>query len=119
MANPIIVTNDNFESEVIETETPVLVDFYADWCGPCKMMAPIVDELVDEFEGRVKIAKMNVDINQQTSARYSVRSIPTMIIFQGGKPIAQAVGARPKAVLKQGLEEIIAGSPTPTRMKAY
>ena len=90
MAQPIVVTDGNFESEVIEAETPVLVDFYADWCGPCKMMAPIVDELAGEFEGRAKIAKLDVDSNQKTSAKYGVRSIPTMIVLQGGKPVAQA-----------------------------
>ena len=119
MAHPTIVDDDNFQSEVLEAKIPVLVDFYADWCPPCKMMAPVVDELADEFEGRAKIAKLNVDFGPKSAAAYGIRSIPTMIVFAGGKPTAQAVGARPKASLRQGLEDIIAESPAPTKMKTY
>ena len=109
MAHSTIVNDDTFESEVLRSETPVLVDFYADWCGPCKVMAPIVEELVGEFAGRVKIAKLDVDASPRTSLTYGIRSIPTTMIFDGGKPVAQMVGALPKASLKRGLEEAIAG----------
>ena len=107
MAHPTTVTDDNFEAEVLNSKVPVLVDFYADWCGPCKIMAPIVEELADEFDGRAKIAKLDVDANPRASATYGVRSIPTLVIFDGGRPVAQAVGALPKASLKQGLEQVV------------
>ena len=107
MANPIVVTDDNFESEVLKAETPVLVDFYADWCGPYKMMAPVIKELADEFKGRAKVAKLDVDTNPKVAATYGIRSIPTLLIFEGGSPVAQAVGALPKASLKQSLEDAI------------
>ena len=108
MANPIIVTDENFESEVLRAETPVLVDFYADWCGPCKIMAPVIKELADEFEGRAKVAKLDVDANPETAGKYRVRSIPTLLLFDGGRPVAQGVGALPKPTLKQTLEDAIA-----------
>ena len=107
MAHPTTVTDDTFQSEVLEADTPVLVDFYADWCGPCKVMAPIVEELAEEFEGRAKIVKLDVDASPRTSVAYGIRSIPTVVIFVGGKPVAQAAGAQPKASLKQGLEDVI------------
>lgn len=110
MAHSTIVNDDNFESEVLQADTPVLVDFYADWCGPCKVMAPIVEELVGEFAGRAKIAKLDVDASPRTSMTYGIRSIPTTMIFDGGEPVAQMVGALPKASLKRGLEEAIAGA---------
>ena len=92
MAIPMIVTNDNFESEVLKSETPVLVDFYADWCGPCKIMAPVIKELASEFEGRAKVAKLDVDADPEVAATYGIRSIPTLVVFEGGSPVAQAVG---------------------------
>ena len=107
MAYPTTLTDDNFETEVLNSETPVLVDFYADWCGPCKTMAPVVEELAEEFDGRVKVGKLDVDANPETSATYGVRSIPTFIIFDGGRRVAQGVGALPKAALKRGLEDSI------------
>ena len=107
MANPIIVTDENFETEVLKAETPVLVDFYADWCGPCKIMAPVIKELADEFEGRAKVAKLDVDANPRVASTYEIRSIPTLVVFEGGSPVAQAVGALPKASLKQTLEDAI------------
>ena len=107
MANPIIATDDNFESEVLNAETPVLVDFYADWCGPCKIMAPIIEEVASEFEGRAKVAKLDVDANPKVAATYGIRSIPTMVVFEGGRPVTQGVGALPKATLEQALEDAI------------
>ena len=107
MAKPAIVTDMTFENEVLQSNTPVLVDFWAVWCGPCKMIAPSVDELSTEYDGKVKFAKLNVDFNPRTSAKYGVRSIPTLLIFKGGSPVGQVVGAVPKQVLKQRLEAAI------------
>lgn len=107
MADPIDISDATFQSEVIESDVPVLVDFWADWCGPCKMVAPVVKDLAGEFDGKVKIAKMDVDTNPQTPMQYGVRSIPTLLIFKGGAPVDQVVGAVPKSVLKGRLEAAI------------
>ncbi len=108
MVKPIIATDENFEIEVLKADTPVLVDFYADWCGPCRIMAPVIEEVAGELEGRARVAKLDVDTNPQTAAKYGIRSIPTLLIFDGGKPVAQAVGALPKPALTQALENLIA-----------
>ncbi len=108
MAHPIEVTDDTFDEEVVKSESPVLVDFWADWCAPCKMIAPLVEELADEFDGRVKFAKLDVDSNPQTATTYGIRGIPTLLIFNGGQPVDQVVGAVPKSVLKKRLEEAMA-----------
>ncbi len=98
----MIFDGNNFDKEVIQSELPVLVDFYADWCGPCKMMAPVVDELATEYEGKVKIGKINVDNAQEIAAQYRVMTIPTFIYFKDGKPVNTIVGV----VNKQKLEEL-------------
>ena len=108
MAHPQEVTDDTFQTEVIDSEVPVLVDFWAEWCAPCKMIAPIVDALADEYDGKVKFAKMDVDTNPRTPMSYGIRSIPTLLIFSGGSPVDQVVGAVPKAALKGRLEKAIA-----------
>jgi thioredoxin 1 len=108
MAHPIDITDDTFEEEVIKSEVPVLVDFWADWCAPCKMIAPIVEQLAGEFDGKVKFTKLDVDSNPKVATTYGIRGIPTLLIFSGGSPVDQVVGAVPKAVLKGRLEKAVA-----------
>lgn len=88
-----IFTDNDFNEEVLKSEIPVLVDFYADWCGPCKMMAPVIDSLAVKYEGRVKVGKLNVDDSPNSAAKYRVMSIPTIILFQNGEPVETVVGA--------------------------
>jgi thioredoxin 1 len=97
-------TDSNFQKEALESDIPVMVDFYADWCGPCKMMAPIVAELAEEYDGKFKIGKLNVDQEAGTAEKYRVMSIPTMIIFKNGAAVDTVVGAVPKKVLQEKLE---------------
>ncbi|BCU06280.1 MULTISPECIES: thioredoxin TrxA [Chromatiaceae] len=93
------VTDDSFEEEVLKSPDPVLVDYWADWCGPCKMIAPVLDEIADEYAGRVKIAKLNIDENPNTPPRYGIRGIPTLMLFRGGEVEATKVGAVSKSQL--------------------
>ena len=104
MANTIAVTDSTFDQIVLKGENPVLVDFWATWCKPCQMVAPILEELTQEYSGKLTIAKLDVDQNQQTAQRYRVMSIPTMIIFKQGKPVANIVGFKPKDQLKKQLD---------------
>ncbi len=101
------ITDDNFDEEVIKSDKPVLIDFWATWCGPCKMIAPIVEELVDEYEGKAKIGKLDVDNNQQTAIKFGVRSIPTILIFKDGKLKDTIIGAVPKGQIVQRLNSAI------------
>ena len=106
MANDKVlhVTDSNFESEVLKSDKPVLIDFWAPWCGPCKAIAPSIDELANEYDGKVKFVKINVDDNPQTPSQYHVRGIPTLMLFKDGKPVATQVGAVSKAQLEAFIE---------------
>ncbi len=104
MSHPLEVTDVNFKDEVLNSDKPVLVDFWAEWCGPCKMIAPTVAELAKEYDGRFKIAKLDVDANYQTAGAFGIRSIPTLLIFKNGKVVDQIVGAVPKQRLKEKLD---------------
>ncbi|MHB1687474.1 MAG: thioredoxin [Ignavibacteriaceae bacterium] len=104
---PITITDDNFDTEVIKSDKPVLIDFWAVWCGPCRMIAPIVEELAVEYSGKLKIGKLDVDNNQQTSIKYGVRSIPTLLIFKGGQLKDTIIGAVPKAQIVQKLKAVL------------
>ena len=104
---PITFTDNNFEEEVIKSDKPVLIDFWAVWCGPCKIIAPVVEELAAEYEGKIKVGKLDVDENQQASIKYGVRSIPTLLIFKDGKVKDTIIGAVPKSQIVQKLNSAL------------
>jgi thioredoxin 1 len=101
------VSDDAFEREVLKSDLPVLIDFWAPWCGPCKAIAPVVEELAKEYDGRLKVVKMNVDDNPQTPSRFGVRGIPNLILFKGGQVKDQIVGAVPKAQLVKAISQVV------------
>ncbi len=103
MPTPMVVTDETFSEQVLKSETPILVDFWAIWCGPCRMVAPVVDEIAREHEGQLKVMKLDVDDNQNTAMTYGVMSIPTLILFKNGQPVERIVGYRPKGDLEKKL----------------
>ncbi|WP_340106262.1 thioredoxin [Rhodohalobacter sp. 8-1] len=108
MSNTLEFTDSNFADEVEETDKPVLVDFWAEWCGPCRMVGPVVDEIAGEYEGKAKVGKVNVDNNPEISVKYGIRSIPALLIFKDGEVVDQIVGAVPKAQIKKQLDAQLA-----------
>ena len=104
-ANP--VTDSSFKKEVLESQVPVLVDFWAPWCGPCRMVAPVVDEIAGQYEGQIKVVKLNTDENPTIASQYGIRSIPTLMIFKGGQRVDMVVGAVPKTTLSSTLEKYL------------
>lgn len=110
MSNPIaptILTTDNFRQEVLESSLPVLVDFWAPWCGPCRMVAPVVDEIAEQYDSQIKVVKVNTDENPSVASQYGIRSIPTLMIFKGGQRVDMVVGAVPKTTLSNTLEKYL------------
>ncbi len=105
--NVMEFSDDNFELEVLKANIPVLVDFWAEWCGPCKMIAPIVEEIAGDYAGKVKVGKVNVDFNNQVAMQYGIRGIPALLVFKGGSVANQIVGAVPKNNITQILDEVI------------
>ena len=107
MSKPIELTDSNFEETLLSSSTPVLVDYWAEWCGPCKMVAPVLEELAEELEGKITIGKIDVDSNRDSAAKQNVMSIPTLILFKDGNPVDQRVGALTKNQLKDFINEYI------------
>ncbi|AFZ16171.1 thioredoxin [Allocoleopsis franciscana] len=107
MSAAVQVTDASFKQDVLESDIPVLVDFWAPWCGPCRMVAPVVDEIAQQYDGKVKVVKLNTDENPQIASQYGIRSIPTLMIFKGGQRVDMVVGAVPKTTLANTLEKYI------------
>jgi len=105
--NLLEITDDNFEAEVLKSDTPVLVDFWAPWCGPCKIVGPIVEDLADEYKGKMKVGKLNVDDNSGSTVKYNIQSIPTLIIFKGSEEVQRIIGAQPKQAFKKKIDAVI------------
>jgi thioredoxin 1 len=107
MSDLLEFSDANFESEVVKSDKPCLVDFWAEWCGPCRMVGPVVEEIAKEYEGKLKVGKLNVDNNNKTAVQYGIMSIPSLLFFNGGKVVDQVIGAVPKKQLVQKIEKII------------
>ena len=105
--HPFEVTDGDFETKVVKADQPVLVDFWAPWCGPCRAVAPVVEQLAEEYAGKVGFAKLNTDDNQRTAMKYGVMAIPTLLLFRGGNEVARIVGVQPKAKLKQQIDSAV------------
>lgn len=104
MSDHLQFTDASFKEEVLDSDLPVLVDFWAQWCGPCLIVSPIVEQIAEEYQGRLKVGKLNVDENPQTAIRFGIRGIPTLLLFKGGQPVEQIIGAVPKSYITDKLE---------------
>ena len=111
-SEPLHVTDQEFEEVVLKNELPVIVDFWAPWCGPCRMVGPILDKLAKEYEGKIVIAKVNTDENQSWASKYHVRGVPTMLFIQNGEVVKQQVGALPEPMLRQAVDQLLESVPT-------
>lgn len=107
MSTTVAVTDESFKGDVLDSDLPVLVDFWAPWCGPCRMVAPVVEDIAQQYEGKVKVVKLNTDENPSTASQYGIRSIPTLMIFKDGQRVDMVVGAVPKTTLANTLEKYI------------
>ncbi|MAO84294.1 MAG: thioredoxin [Myxococcota bacterium] len=103
--SPLVITDENFDTDVMKADKPVLVDFWATWCGPCRALAPVIDELASDFEGRASIGKMDVDSNRETPSKFGIRGIPALLLFKDGQVVGQLVGAQPKAKISELIEK--------------
>jgi thioredoxin 1 len=112
MAHPVAISDNSFQSEVIDSDTPVLVDFWAEWCGPCKMIAPVLEKIADEYDGSLKIAKLDVDHNPQVSMKFGVMSIPTLLLFKNGTVVEKLIGFMPKERLLDKIKPHLSVSAT-------
>lgn len=107
MSDLLQVTDETFDAEIVNSTIPAMVDFWAEWCGPCRMIAPSVEDLAKAYEGKIKVAKMDVDKNRQTPARFGIRNIPTLILFKGGKVANTIIGAQPKTFIEGELKKLL------------
>jgi thioredoxin 1 len=107
MADVLEVNDETFDTEIVNADIPAMVDFWATWCGPCKMVAPVVEELAKDYQGKIKVAKMDVDQNRQTPARFGIRNIPTLIFFKGGEVAQTIIGAQPKSAIENELKKLL------------
>ncbi len=103
--SPLVITDESFDTDVMKADKPVLVDFWATWCGPCRALAPVIDELASDFEGRASIGKMDVDSNRETPSKFGIRGIPALLLFKDGQVVGQLVGAQPKAKISELIEK--------------
>ena len=107
MSELLQITDENFDEEIINSELPAMVDFWAEWCGPCRMVGPMVEDLAKEYEGKIKVAKMDVDKNRETPTRFGIRNIPTLILFKGGEVAHTIIGAQPKTSIEEELKKLL------------
>lgn len=107
MSEMVEVTDENFEAEIMNSDLPALVDFWAEWCGPCRMVSPVVEELANDYKGKVKVAKMDVDKNRETPTRFGIRNIPTLIFFKGGEVTQTIIGVQPKSQIEEEIKKLL------------